>query len=150
MDKPKANTKARFQADEYLDFFTSKVNQIREDTQNAPPPTAQPLNPDVSLAEFVPVTPEDICKLLTTTPTKNCQLDPVPTSILKQLPGTFSVILCHLINASLMAGIVPVSQKHALVLPRLKKPSLDPLNLASYRSISNLSFASKQIGRAHV
>ena len=39
------------------------------------------------------------------------------------------------------------SQKHAIVLPQLKKPGLDPTNLSSYRPISNLSFLSKLVER---
>jgi len=42
---------------------------------------------------------------------------------------------------------MPASQKHAIVLPRLKKPGLDPTNLSSYRPISNLSFLSKLVER---
>jgi len=38
---------------------------------------------------------------------------------------------------------MPASQKHAIVLPRLKKPGLDPTDLSSYQPISNLSFLSK-------
>ena len=37
----------------------------------------------------------------------------------------------------------PASQKQAIVLPRLKKSTLDPDHLTSYRPISNLSFTSK-------
>jgi len=42
---------------------------------------------------------------------------------------------------------MPASQKHAIVLPRLKKPGLDPTILSSYRPISNLSFLSKLVER---
>ena len=37
--------------------------------------------------------------------------------------------------------------KHAIVCPMLKKPSLDPAELSSYRTISNLSFISKTVER---
>ena len=47
-------------------------------------------------------------------------------------------------------GCFPASQKQAIVRPRLKKPSLDPLELNSYRPISNLSFASKILERLAV
>ena len=39
-------------------------------------------------------------------------------------------------------------QKHALVSARLKKPQLDPADTNSYRTISQLSFASKLVERA--
>src|SRR5664279_3656978 len=50
-------------------------------------------------------------------------------------------------NASLTEGIVPSVLKAAVVSPRLKKPTLDPVDMASYRPISNLSFLSKTLER---
>jgi hypothetical protein len=44
-------------------------------------------------------------------------------------------------------GVFPSQLKQALVLPLLKKPSLDPNATSSYRPISNLSFISKLIER---
>jgi len=41
-----------------------------------------------------------------------------------------------------------MSEKHALVSARLKKPNLNPNDLNSYRPISNLSFTSKLVERA--
>jgi len=48
----------------------------------------------------------------------------------------------------LQSGIFPSSHSRAVVLPRLKKSTLDPDNLSSYRPISNLSFLSKVVERA--
>src|SRR5664279_693829 len=50
-------------------------------------------------------------------------------------------------NASLTEGIVPSVLKAAVFSPRLKKPTLDPVDMASYRPISNLSFLSKTLER---
>ena len=50
-------------------------------------------------------------------------------------------------NASLTEGVFPDSLKHAVVRPRLKKPTLNPDELSSYRPISNLSFISKTVER---
>jgi len=46
-------------------------------------------------------------------------------------------------NASLQSGSLPVTQKQAIVYPRLKKPTLDADDLCSFRPISNLSLISK-------
>jgi hypothetical protein len=46
------------------------------------------------------------------------------------------------------SGIFPLSHKHAIVYPRLKKPTLDADCLNSYRPISNLSFVSKILERS--
>ena len=50
-------------------------------------------------------------------------------------------------NASLQSAKLPASQKHTIVLLRLKKPTLDEADLNSYRPISNLSFVSKLVER---
>ena len=56
-------------------------------------------------------------------------------------------ILIKLVNASLLSGSFPSSQRHALVTPVLKKPHLDPSVPNNYRPISNLSFISKLLQR---
>ena len=50
-------------------------------------------------------------------------------------------------NASLQSGYFPHSQKLARVTARLKKPSMDPYDLNSFRPISNLTFLCKIVER---
>ena len=50
-------------------------------------------------------------------------------------------------NVSLQHGLLPESQKEAIVTPILKKHDLDPDDVKSYRPISNLTFISKVIKR---
>ena len=56
-----------------------------------------------------------------------------------------SVIIANVCNASFTQGAK--TQKHSIVRPILKKPTLDPNDLNSYRPISNLSFLSKTVER---
>ena len=51
--------------------------------------------------------------------------------------------LLNVMTNSLMSGYVPQSFKIAVINSSLKKPNLDPDNLANYRPISNLPFLSK-------
>ena len=46
-------------------------------------------------------------------------------------------------NASLLSGQLPVSQRHAIITPLLKKSFLDAVELKNYRPVSNLAFISK-------
>ena len=46
-------------------------------------------------------------------------------------------------NQSITSGDMPISQKKALVTPRLKKPGMDVEEPASFRPVSNISFLSK-------
>lgn len=58
-----------------------------------------------------------------------------------------SPVITEIINMSLSNGYFPEPLKHALVVPLLKKPSLDPEDVSNYRPVSNLSFLSKTIER---
>ena len=55
--------------------------------------------------------------------------------------------MCLMIG-SLQKGHLSPEQKRAIIYPGLKKPSLNPDDLANYRPISNLSFVSKLLERA--
>ena len=50
-------------------------------------------------------------------------------------------------NRSLQEGILPPSQKHAVITPIIKKAGSDPLDAKSYRPVSNLSYMSKLVER---
>jgi len=50
-----------------------------------------------------------------------------------------------MVNVSLKQGRLPVSQKHAVVRPLLKKPGLDAAEMSNYRPVSALS---KMVERA--
>ena len=63
---------------------------------------------------------------------------------------TFCYLICYVTkvyNYSLASGTFPSHFKDSLVIPLLKKPSLDCNNLKNYRPVSNLSFISKVLER---
>jgi hypothetical protein len=75
--------------------------------------------------------------IVNNSPPKHCDLDPLPTWLLKKAMSVLTPVLCHLCNASMSAGVLPTSQKHGIVRPILKKPSLAADDLSSYRPISS-------------
>jgi len=93
------------------------------------------------------VTVTEVEKLIARMPAKSCQRDPIPTWLVKQLKDVLAPIITTLCNVSFQSATLPASHKQAVVLPRLKKPTLDPNNPSSYRPISNLTFLSKLIER---
>ena len=97
----------------------------------------------VSMASFQSVTSEEVRKIVLGSPTKSCDLDPIPTWMIKTHLDMLLPAITDIINHSLASGVVPASMKHALVTPLLKKQSLDPNNAKNYRPVSNLSFLSK-------
>ena len=76
-------------------------------------------------------------------PSKSCELDPLPSWLLKECVDELSPIVTSIVNASLNHAIVPLSLKTALIRPLLKKSGLDKEVLKNYRPVSNLSFISK-------
>ncbi|KAI2647171.1 RNA-directed DNA polymerase from mobile element jockey [Labeo rohita] len=72
-----------------------------------------------------------------------CLLDPVPTKLLKELLPVAEEPLLNIINSSLSLGHIPKPFKLGVIKPFIKKPQLDPSDLANYRPISNLPFMSK-------
>ena len=76
-------------------------------------------------------------------PSKSCDLDPIPTILLKACLDVLIKPITDIINASLCYGFFPDDFKCAHVNPVLKKSTLPKEELNSYRPISNLSFISK-------
>lgn len=76
-------------------------------------------------------------------PNKSCDLDPLPTWLLKACIDELVPIITRIINASLSSGSVPTPFKSAVIRPLLKKPGLDSAALKHYRSVSNLEFIGK-------
>ena len=76
---------------------------------------------------------------------KSCELDPLPTSFVKEAVGALAPIITDIVNLSLTSGVFPSCYKEALVTPLLKKQSLDCNRLQNYRPVSNLALISKII-----
>ena len=74
---------------------------------------------------------------------KSCELDPLPTWLLKQCTEEFLPLISAIINNSLESGIFPSQCKHAIIKPLLKKQGLDADDLKNYSLVSNLQFISK-------
>jgi len=85
----------------------------------------------------------------TAAPSKSCELEPIPTAILKLFLPEFALYIhvTKMCNASLREGMLPTSQRSAVVPPRLKKSGSDQADVCNYRPISNLTFMSKVVER---
>ena len=78
---------------------------------------------------------------------KYCELDPMPTSLVKICISELGPVIAKIINQSLSESVMPSKYKQAIVKPLLKKPKMDT-ELKNYRPVSNLSFLSKIIEKA--
>ena len=95
------------------------------------------------LASFESATVDEVKKIIMSSPNKSCDLDPLPTVLLKACLDTLLKPITDIINASLCFGLFPDDFKHAHVNPLFKKTSLPKEDLNSYRPVSNISFISK-------
>ena len=84
-------------------------------------------------------------KILKSSGSKSCDLDPIPTSLVKEWADIFITPITKIVNYSIKEGSFPNCFKMAYVTPLQKKPSLDRNILKNYRPVSNLSFISKLI-----
>ena len=132
-------------------FFTGKIERIRSeiDSTVCDPPEMKitPSHSDHQLAAFQDLEVSDICKIISTSKSATCDLDPIPTSLLKDNLDVLAPVITKITNMSLQSGHFPDKWKTALVMPLLKKAGLD-CTFSNYRPVSNLPFLSKIVEKA--
>ncbi|KAK6168510.1 hypothetical protein SNE40_021026 [Patella caerulea] len=136
-------------ADEFNGFFDTKISKLKAGietaAQNVMPPSdiSTPIN--CSLQSFDAVSTEHIGKIILDSKSATCDLDPLPTWILKKdlIVDTISPLITYIFNSSISSSCVPESLKYALVTPILKKSSLDQQIFKNYRPVSKLPFLEK-------
>ena len=99
------------------------------------------------LSSLKPATSDEIAKLIKNSAPKSCDIDPIPTLLLKLCQDELLPVITHIVNTSLSCSTVPKQLKLAFIRPLLKKLLLDPEVLKNFRPVSNLSFISKLIER---
>ena len=84
-------------ADAFADFFMDKIQKIRDNlTEN---PTYEPTRKSIpSLAEFRPFDQMEVKKIILNMKTKSCQLDALPTKLLKDCLDDILSTITNLVN----------------------------------------------------
>jgi hypothetical protein len=116
------------------------VAEIGEPTAGRPP-----VDMPLKFTSFSLVSQEDVRKIINTAKSTSCELDPIPTWLLKQTLEPLLPVITSMVNKSLEMGLVPDSMKSAIIVPLLKKILLDPEILKNFRPVSNLTFLSKVV-----
>ena len=115
--------------DIFLDTFEQKVSGVRSMSGNfSQNKILQPAT--TRMMTFRAYTMEEVGNIIMCSPTKSCELDPIPTFILKEMIDTLLPFLTAMCNASLQEGHLPVlsvmpllghsSNIHLWTPPRLK------------------------------
>ena len=91
-------------ADEFAQFFITKTDTIREKFTNIAPYALQ--DSDIPrLQKFDTMSEEDVKRIIMSMKSNSCELDPMPTTLLKDLQPVLLPYLTELINKSLSEGM---------------------------------------------
>ena len=141
-------------ANDFGQFFVRKITSIRAEldaSETTADLHAEPVRSTTftgtPLSKFEALPLQSVRKLITNSPAKSCEIDPIPTSIVKECLDELSPTISSMINLSLEIGHFPDMWKGALVKPKLKKSGLEP-EKKNYRPVSNLQFLSKLTEKA--
>jgi hypothetical protein len=140
-------------AEHMSDYFENKIFTIRRDIElikdslNADPHRYDTPAFKTPLTSFKPTSQDELKTIIMSSSTTTCNLDPVPSSLVKECLPTLLPILTDITNSSLASGTMPEQLKKAHIRPLLKKADKDHEDLKNYRPVSNLSFLSKVIER---
>ena len=136
-------------ATSFLDFFEQKITKLCSafSSNSKVSPHSDPPFPPPPLSDFPYATIDEVKAAVLKSSNASCELDIIPTFLLKSCLDYLILPITTIINLSIAEGIFPNSYKCASVHPLLKKPNLPCDDLSSYRPISNLNFISKVLER---
>ncbi len=137
-------------AEQFSEFFSNKILNIRT---NFPSKCTDSFscetesNSTVYLTSFEPASESEVRDIICKSPCKSCELDPVPTSLVKECIDDFVPYITIIVNKSFAEGIFPDTLKTAYIRPLLKKTGSDKEVFKNYRPVANLGFLGKTIER---
>ena len=134
----------------FLTAFENKVNDIRNCLDGLTPIALRQVGrTDIPILDFPPLSKfeeideKTVKDIILESPSKSCELDSIPTNLMKSCINELLPAITSIINTSLSTGHVPTIFKRAIIKPLLKKHNLDQNDLKNYRPVSNLPFLSK-------
>ena len=137
-------------ASRFADFFKEKIVKIQRSLSDKqinaePSPYSDDPAYPVELCQFNKVTEEEVRALASKPMSKSCNLDSVPSIILKGCYGTLLPIIAQIVNVSLSTGVMSEALKLAELKPTLKKFGADHEEYPNFCPISNLPMISKVV-----
>ena len=133
-------------AEEFANHFLDKIIDIRTKLDHLPSYIPTQIE-TCEFNQFQTLTEQEVEKIIKSMGSKSCELDCMPTSILKAVLPNILPVITDIINTSLEKGTFVPSWKTAIIRPTLKKPSLDHIP-SNYRPVSNLGFLSKVLEKS--
>ena len=102
---------------------------------------------DKHFGSFECLDEEQVQQLINDTPTKTCNLEPLPTALVKEQSEALSPYITRIINTSFQEAEFPDKLKKSNVCPLIKSIKLQTI-LKSFQPVSNLTYISTLIERA--
>ena len=108
--------------EKFSNYFVDKITAIRlkldQSNQNTQIVNDERITPPPELSSFIPsctpFTVDEVVKLIKQSATKSCQLDPIPTHLLKENLEAMAPIICDIVNLSLRMGFFQRNSKKQL------------------------------------
>ena len=131
-------------AEHFAEYFLQNIVKIRDYLSNVE--LYNPVWYDVTfpLSNFSVLMETEIKQSISKLQTKSCELDLVPTKILKENLDYFIKAITHVVNLSLQIGQFDDDWKCVVLRPLMKKLNGPRVN-NNYRPVSSLPFISKLV-----
>ena len=138
-------------AEGFIKFFQTKIDNIVVKLHEKASGldnryTKSMFETDHRMYTFTPVYHSDVKEIMNSVPAKSCEIDPIPTLLLKMHIEVLAPIITNIANSRFEAGIFSNDLNDALLHPLPKHPSLELL-FGNFRPLSNLSCLEKLIER---
>ena len=108
-------------ANDFADYFIQKIWKIQDNLDDYPKFKPRRNSTITPLMNFEPTTADEVTKIIKEMKTKSCELDSLPTSLLKKALPYVTKTITSIMNISLEQGVFPDSWKVAIIRPLLKK-----------------------------
>ena len=110
-------------AEESVDYFMAKIKKIHDSLENHS--NYKPVHHDIDLLkEFQLLTEQEVSKIIGKMASKSCDIDPIPTILLKKVFPSVIGPTTSIVNNSITTGIFAQSWKTVIIHPLLKKAGL--------------------------
>ena len=129
--------------EEFAEHFMAKIMKTWDALEYHPIYKSEHRDID-QLKEFQLLWENEVSKNIGKMSSKSCEIDPIPTTLLKKVLPSVIRPITSIVNNSIAKGIFAMTRKTAIIHPLLKKSGL-ALQLNNFRPVSNLSFLSQVV-----
>ena len=109
-------------AEEFASSFLEKIEKMRLQFLNTDEYIPEVNTSVLMLQHLLPMTIEEIEREMLSMKNKICELDTIPTNLLKNTLPTVLETITQIVNMSLTTGTFPLDRNSAIVRPLTKRP----------------------------